>query len=263
MKGFANTTNGPVAPSHENAAQEAYPLDIDLIDIRDTSGVLYKIARFLALPIECLLRRNVGWQYPGAMCWVLMGLSLTALMWVEPSTAAFLFLAAFFFRAAGLQAQALKRARWGADHDISGYSGGESIFTRALFSTQDDVQKSINRERSIRMFLEPLICLIAALFLWPDAVGMFLFFAAPAMLCKQLREFHYMRRKQQSMHTRQEKVEWWQGLIHGKHDASHATGMASGPTATASNAPVGDVNAMKTQMPSDLRDFMGGDKQEV
>ena len=132
-------------------------------------------------------------------------------MWAELSVAAFVLLTSFFFRALGMQIQALKRARWGADHDISGYSGGESIFTRLLFGPLDDPQKSIDRERSTRMFLEPLICLIAALFLWPDAEGVFLFFAAPAMLFKQLREFHYMRRKQQSMHTRQEKVEWVAG----------------------------------------------------
>ena len=70
-----------------------------------------------------------------------------------------------------------------------------------------------------------------------------------------------MRRKQQSMLVRQEKVEGCQGLIHGKYGSSKATGMASGHTALVSNAPVGDVSAMKTQMPSDLRDFMGGDKE--
>ena len=260
MKGFANV--GSVTPPQESVGQTAYPLDIDLIDIRDTSGIAYKVARFLALPVECLLRRNVGWQYPGAMCWVLMGLSLAVLLWGELSTATFLFLTGFFVRAAGLQIQALKRARWGADHAISGYSGGESIFTRMIFGAPDDIQKSIDRERSIRMFLEPLIFLIAALFLWPEWVGFYLLIAAPAMLFKQLREFHYMRRKQQSMHTRQEKVEWWQGLIHGKHDASNVTGVASGRTATVSSPPVGDVSAMKTQMPRDLQDFMGGDKEQ-
>ena len=262
MKGFANTSHEPVATSKEIVDQAAYPLDIDLIDIRDTSGFLYKTARFLALPIECLLRVRIGWQYPGAMCWVLMGLSLVTLLWVELSTTSFLFLAVFFFRAAGLQIQALKRARWGADQAISGYSGGESIFTRMLFGSAHDLQQSIDRERSIRMFLEPLVAVVAGLFLWPEWVGFYLLAAAPAMLFKQLREFHYMRRKQQSMHTRQEKVEWWQGLIHGKYGSSSATGMASNRTAPASSAPVGDVSAMKTQMPRDLRDFMGGDQQE-
>ena len=263
MKGFANTTNGSVTPSHESAGQVAYPLDIDLIDIRDTSGFLYKTARFLALPIECLLRVRMGWQYPGAMCWMLMGLSLVTLLSVELSTTSFLFLAVFFFRAAGLQIHALKRARWGADHAISGYSGGESIFARMLFGKASDLQKDIDRQRSIRMFFEPLITLVAGLFLWPEWVGVYLLITAPAMMCKQLREFHYMRRKQQSMHTRQEKVEWWQGLIHGKHGASNATGMASHHTAPISNTPVGDVNAMKAQMPRDLWDFMGGDKEKV
>ena len=171
-------------------------------------------------------------------------------------------LTSFFFRALGMQIQALKRARWGSDHDISGYSGGESVFTRLLFGSLDDLQKSIDRERSIRMFLEPLICLIACLFLWQDAVAMYFFFAAPAMLFKQLREFHYMRRKQQSLHTRQEKVEWWQGLIHSKYGHANMTGSASARTATVSSPPVGDVSAMKTQMPRDLQDFMGGDKEE-
>ena len=261
MKGFANTSDGPVGTRKESVGQAAYPLDIDLIDIRDASGIMYKIARFLALPIECLLRTGMGWQYPGAMCWIQIGLSLVALLWAELSTAAFVLLTAFFFRALGMQIQALKRARWGADHDISGYSGGESVFTRLLFGPSGDLQRGIDRERSIRMFLEPLICLIACLFLWRDTVAMYFFFAVPAMLFKQLREFHYMRRKQQSMHTRQEKVEWWQGLIHGKYGHANMTGSASGHTRPASPSADWDVNAMKTQMPRDLRDFMGGDKQ--
>jgi hypothetical protein len=90
-----------------------------------------------------------------------LGIAAAALGLADLSTAAFAFLSAFFFRTAGMQIQALKRARWGADHDISGYSGGESIFTRFFpsRSAEDDLKISINRERSIRMFLEPFIYL--------------------------------------------------------------------------------------------------------
>lgn len=260
MKGFAPP--GPLTQPQAGDAPEAYPLDIDLIDIRETSGWPYKIARFLALPIECLLRTRMGWQYPGAVCWIQMGMAALALSGAALSTPAFVFLSAFFFRAAGLQIQALKRARWGADHDVAGYSGGESIFTRRRCGVPAGLKERTCRERQVRMFFEPLLCLAAALFLWPDGVGVYLGVAAPALLFKQLREFHYLRRKQQSMHTRQEKVEWWQGLIHAKHRGAQVTGQASASAGPAVPTGDWDVQAMKARMPPDLQRFMGGDKPQ-